>query len=86
MSETYTIKHGDPKHLDAKHRVGGKDRAYRVSVKTGDVFTIIPDNPAALPICKLQMKMQRGFFNQHFGSAEPAKPSKANAAKTNTEA
>lgn len=72
MSETYTIKHGDPKHLDATYR----GRKYQISVKTGDVFAIVPDNPASLPICKLEMKMQRGFFNKHF-NIKPAKPTKA---------
>lgn len=67
MSETYTIRHTDPKHLEATFR----GRKYQLSVRTGDVFTIVPDNPASLPICKLEMKMQRGFFNKHFGGTTP---------------
>lgn len=71
MSETYTIKHGDPKHFDATYR----GRKYQISVRTGDVFTIVPDTPASLPICKLERKMQRGFFNKNFNT-KPAKPTK----------
>jgi hypothetical protein len=58
-SETYTISDADPRYYQVEHRISGRTRKYRVNLRTGQVFKVVPDDKKALPICMYQMKMQK---------------------------
>lgn len=76
--ETYTIQDADPRYLTITYRTTGRDRKYRVNLRAGQVFTVVPDDKRALPVCMLKMTMQRHIKNELVG-ASTAKTSKAAA-------
>lgn len=80
MSESYTIKPGDPHSMEVEQRVAGKMRRYSVRTNTGETFAIMENNPDALPICRLRMEMQRRVFEQYF-QPKPAADSPKSAKK-----